>query len=566
MMPSSAGPSSDRGSSLRRWGPLIGVIAVAVVVVVVVVVGGGSDSKKSPTAAGSASSSAAASASAAVEGALSFSQAKAQGRTDVTFQEGCDQSTGRVAMPYHFAGECYANVADNGGATAKGVTADAITVVVYVAPEKDPILDFITAAIANNDTNQQVEDTYTGYTNLFQRYYQTYGRKVQLKFLQGSGASNDAVAARADAVKAVEELGAFAVWGGPVLSDAWTQEIKARGVICLACPGISDPSPSVFTITPSADQTIQMLGEYVSKKLAGKPAQYAGDQLKAKTRKLAELYIDTGGDEKSNAGKLKTELSSKGVDLALQIPYTLNPADLQSQAATIVSQLKAADVTTVLFNGDPVAPGTFTREATAQQWFPEWVLAGVALVDTTAFGRTYDQQQWAHAFGPSYLTARIDPEKGEAFALYKWFNGANPPAIDTATVLFPQPALFFSALQAAGPNLTPDTFRRGLFSLAPSATAKTAQTISFGQHGFFKGDDYNGIDDFTEVWWDPSATGLDEIRKQGTGMWQYVDGGTRYLPGQWPSDLKVFDPRGAVTVYDAPPASEASKQYPPPSK
>jgi hypothetical protein len=66
--------------------------------------------------------------------------------------------------------------------------------------------------------------------------------------------------------------------------------------------------------------------------------------------------------------------------------------------------------------------------------------------------------------------------------------------------------------------------------------------------------------------WDATASGPDEIRKVGTGMWQYVDGGTRYLPGAWPSDLKVFDPAGAITVYDSPPASEASKQFPSPHK
>ena len=62
-----------------------------------------------------------------------------------------------------------------------------------------------------------------------------------LKFLDASGTSDNGTAARADAVKAVEELGAFAVWGGPVLAPAWTEEIKARGVICLGCPAIPDP-------------------------------------------------------------------------------------------------------------------------------------------------------------------------------------------------------------------------------------------------------------------------------------------------------------------------------------
>ena len=139
------------------------------------------------------------------------------------------------------------------------------------------MLDFITQPIHNDDTADQAQATYEGYTQLFNQYYQTYGRKVQLKFLHGSGTSDSEVAARADAVKAVDELGAFAVWGGPVLAPAWTEEIKARGVICLGCPAIPEPAPSVFPIGPSGAQIRVHLAEYVTKKLSGKPAAFAGD-------------------------------------------------------------------------------------------------------------------------------------------------------------------------------------------------------------------------------------------------------------------------------------------------
>ena len=44
-------------------------------------------------------------------------------------------------------------------------------------------------------------------------------------------------------------------------------------------------------------------------------------------------------------------------------------------------------MTTIIFNGDPVAPRDFTKEATAQGYFPEWVIGASALVDTNAFAR-----------------------------------------------------------------------------------------------------------------------------------------------------------------------------------
>jgi hypothetical protein len=573
MLPSSSDAEGPRSSNLRRWGPLAIIVVLLLVIGGVVLATRGSNDNNKPAASASSSSTLS-------TGAISFNQAKQQGRTDLTFLKSCDTSTGQVAIPTNYPAECYANQPAQTDPNTKGVTNDSITVVVYVAPDQDPVLDYITAAIQNTDTGDQVEATYNGYNALYQAMYQTYGRKVNLKFLRGSGQSTDAVAARADAVKASEEMGAFAVWGGPALTRAWTDELNARGVTCLGCFGVDTPQPNVFALGTSADQSSDQLTEYVSKRLANKPAQFAGDPaFQTENRVFGHLFITTtGGTEQQNADKLRDKLSAAGVTLGPRIPYTLDPARLQEQAASIISQLKQAGVTSVIFQGDPVAPAAFTQEATRQNYFPEWIIGPGALVDTTAFGRTYDQKQWAHAFGISALTARIDPQVADYLTLYKWFNGTSPPAIDTAPVLWPQPALFYAALQAAGPKLSADTFRAGLFSLAGATGKVTTQTITFGQHGYWPNgsspetcktppncDDYNGIDDYTEVWWDPTATGPDEIRKEGTGLYQYSEGGKRFLPGQWTPDTHAFDKNGAVSIYFTPPPGEGAKSYPSPA-
>jgi hypothetical protein len=230
----------------------------------------------------------------------------------------------------------------------------------------------------------------------------------------------------------------------------------------------------------------------------------------------------------------------------------------------VISKFKAAGVTSVVFSGDPVAPANFTKEATAQEYFPEWILGPQLLVDTTAYARTYDQRQWAHAFGPSPLTARIRPERAAAYQLYQWFQGTAPPAPDTAQVILPNPSTLFAALQLAGPKLTPETFRDGLFSRAPTENAISQSSLSYGDHGFWPYEDWNGVDDMTEVWWDPEAKGPDEIRKEGTGMWRYVDGGKRYYPGEWTKDVKLFDKANTVTIFDEPPKGEAAPDFPKP--
>ncbi|CAB4709881.1 unannotated protein [freshwater metagenome] len=47
-------------------------------------------------------------------------------------------------------------------------------------------------------------------------------------------------------------------------------------------------------------------------------------------------------------------------------------------------------------------------------------------------------------------------------------------------------------------------------------------------------------------------------------MWAYVDGGVRYLPGEWPkSTKKLFDPTSAVTLYTEAPEGITIPDYKP---
>jgi hypothetical protein len=564
MQPSAdqTGSNAPGSGALRRWGPIVAIVAVLAVVGGLIAFSGGDDDDTTDSATDGGTDDGIAGG----EGAISYSQAEADGLLDeLTFPESCGPTTGLVSMPNTLAPECYANVADNGGATAHGVTADTIKVVVYVAPETDPVLDFITAPINADDTNDQIKATYQGFVDMFNATYQTYGRTVELAFLEGSGLSQDEVQARADAVKAIEELGAFAVWGGPVLSNAWTEEIKARGGICLGCPALRDAAPSAFTITPTASQIRQTFVEYLSKKLAGKPAAHAGDEsMRDRERVFGQLYIDTGSqDVQDGLAETQELLDEAGIEFVEKIGYELDPGTLAEQASTAIARLQAANVTTVIIGGDPIAPKTFTEVATQQGYRPEWVLNGAALQDTTAFGRTYDQDQWSHAFGISSLAARVANGLGDAERLYQWWAGEYPPADDVVGVLYPNPAMFFRGLQAAGPNLTVESFRDGMFAVTPTPPAATHQIITFGNHDIWNAEDYAGIDDFTELWWDPTVEGPDEIRKEGVGMYRYVDGGKRYLLGSWPEELKVFDPAGTTTVYQELPPGEEPADVPP---
>jgi hypothetical protein len=183
------------------------------------------------------------------------------------------------------------------------------------------------------------------------------------------------------------------------------------------------------------------------------------------------------------------------------------------------------------------------------------------------FARTYDQEQWAHAFGLTSLAARVDPAVAGPDFLYEWFTGEAPGVDQSAALVWPNPSLFYAVLQEVGPDLTHESFRDAIFRLRPSPPALTRQSSSWGDHGRWptvEGDDYQGPDDVTKVWWDAEAEGPDELGQGSRGLWRFVDGGQRYLPGEWPEEaFGAFEEEGTSTIYDAVPADEAPPDYEP---
>ena len=606
MQPASATGSGEGGgsSNLRKWGPIgaIAALVVAGAIVLVATAGGDDDdddgavSTTAPTAVTEApgdtiapASTATGSTASTVAGdttvpvttapaggeityPLSFSEAQEAG-VEVDFGDRCDPATGRLAVADFFAPECYAPFeGDNGGETATGVTGDTIELVYYQGPDDDLVIRYITDAIAVDDTNAEEAASIDAMLEYYREYYETYGRRVEITYVEGTGIASDEVAARADAVRIAEEIEPFAVLGGPALTSAFADELAARGVLCIACTPTQPVSwyaerdPYVWGIDGSSVQKRAHVVEFVTKQLVGKPASHAGDPaLQSQTRQFGLVYIESSAESKNVADGYAQLMEDAGAPFVEVIPYLLEPTSIQQTASQAIARMKAAGVTSIVFVGDPVAPRDFTREATAQQYFPEWIIGASTLVDTTAFARTYDQQQWANAFGVTQLAVRTQPENAGYYRLYTWYTGEEPAAPDSIGVYLPPVATFMAVAQAVGPDLTPETFRDALFRIGDTQQAITQPYLSWGDRGLWDEPDYSGIDDATAFWWDPEATGPDEIRRDGTGMYQYVDGGARHLPGAWPAEDRMFVADGAVAIYDQPPPEERVPDYPSPA-
>jgi hypothetical protein len=559
------GQSGDQSGGwarlLRRYGPFVAIVVVVALIVAIFGNTGGGGTKK-----GTASKTPAG-------GPVVFST---DTKRTVDWGPQCDTSTGRVAVPTLYAPPCVAPFkGDNGGATAPGVTADTITIALY--QQQPGVLEQAFFQQSGSDESLQTEAaTARAYVDFFQSHYETYGRKVKLVVVKGSGPPDDDATAKADGLKVATEVKAFASFGGPSQTSAYADELSAHGVLCLgdclltATDGYaSQRAPYVWLTLPSVEQASDHWLEFITNELAGRKAAHAGDpKLQAQRRVFGLVRFDEDFAGLREAGRrFAKELGHRGVHLAADAPYQLDLAKAQENARTTIAKMKAANVTTVIFAGDPVTPSSLTAEATKQNYFPEWVVLGAAYTDTSLFGRTYDQKQWAHAFGVSQVPAPTAPGLDDLASILTWQTGRPPPAKDYK-VLVQAPLIFFTGLHLAGPTLTAQTFREGLFRYPSSpTTTPTHLHISWGKHGIWPGTDFYGSDDATLIWWDPKTTGSDEVGNEGTGMYQYSHQGRRYLPGQWPrGQPAVFDPATSVTVFQELPPGDRSPQYPSPAR
>lgn len=578
------GNQPNGSSPLKKYGPLIGIVVVLAVIAGAVVLLGGKNS--SDTTAGGSGGSTAPTGNGS-DAPITYEKAKAQGKEgSIEWVENCDPATGRIKMPSVYAPACVPKApADNGGATGNGVTADKITIVNYIPPDNNDILSKFTA---NLDPKEKVAETGAKYAEMFSKLFQTYGRKVEIVNFDATGAPNDPIAAQADAVNVAENLKPFASLGGPVLTPAYAEELARRQILCLGC-GISlpdqfyqDHAPYIWGAQATPEEFLVNLGDYITNRAVGRKASFAGDEnMKNQTRKFGVVHFEQDPPVFSGlAEQVKACGSQRGWQAEVTETYTFDIGKMPERATTIIAKMKAAGVTSIVFLGDPIMPISLTQQATAQEYFPEWIVTGTVLTDTTVLGRFYDQKQWAHAFGISSLAARIPREKSEPWRIHQWFFGTTPAAENTNALIYVPLQQIFLGIHMAGPKLNAETFKQGMFNVPQSGGGTTNPHVSYGDHGYFKladpgtctsdrpRPDYLGVDDVTEIWWDVNADGPDEQGKTDKkGMWRYANNGKRYLPGTMPkTDVDAFKMENTVTIIENPPADEAPPDYPSPAK
>jgi hypothetical protein len=103
---------------------------------------------------------------------LTFDQAQAEGKT-VDWGPNCDTTTGKVAVPSGYAPPCVEpwTGGDNGGATARGVTKDTITVALYQA-QPDLLQQAYFQNSGSDESLAKERDTTQAYIDYFSSHYE----------------------------------------------------------------------------------------------------------------------------------------------------------------------------------------------------------------------------------------------------------------------------------------------------------------------------------------------------------------------------------------------------------
>ena len=411
---------------------------------------------------------------------------------------------------------------NNGGATSHGVTGDTITISFRLGNSTEDSAVYAAAGAAAPAPDPDIVADMQAYVDYFNKQYELYGRHVVLKSYQGQGdyiqedQGQGQAAAAADATTA-HDIGAFAdatfnlKGSNPYWTNLAQQKVVAVGPLGFPQSYYERYAPYWWTVAPTGSRQASFITNLVCKRMKDLPAVDAGDPTFKNRTRVFGLVTPENPEYMMLGNELQDGLKRCGVSLAKRANYAINVAQFGGQSTNIVAQMKAAGVTTMLCYCDPLVPIFLSQSADQQQYRPEWYEPYYR----DPQGRLMSQQQWAHALSDG--GASYDRPHSEAYRVFKLAQPNGDPKtadqyfdINYTTVLY-----LFNALQAAGPNLNPQTFQQGMFSLP------TSQRGDYGTWSYGPGAYSPGID--TQIgFWNLNATSAWDGKK---GAWQNCETG-----------------------------------------
>jgi hypothetical protein len=433
---------------------------------------------------------------------------------------------------------------DNGGATAQGVTRDAV----YIAIP----------------TPESKQSNYEALKKFFNKRFQFYGRKLVFEYCNGTSNSGEGDQATQDADAATAAAGC-AGDPKPFASQFYRQNNGRYYMEAMGCRyrvvtvGSYSPydstymnqcAPYLYQYPMVVDQEFATIGDWTCARLVGRQATHAAGNddsvppkaLNKQTRKFGIMLAPFTSDDPVATAKALRPITSRLHACGVDIPsrdIIINPVTAlfdPSSAQNAVLQMKADNVTTILCECNFFSFGSLQRAADSSSYYPEWATSTFGLNDVNSsfiLGQgPADQMQ--HTFGltfqPQMTRPLLNPYN---IALQEGDPSVGP---DTTTLveaeleIYRGLLLIASGIQMAGPHLTPATFRDGL------RRTNFPNPITVTHAGFvgFPSDGYSMTDDAAEWWYSTTADGPFSDSSSHPGTVCYVEKGIRRTIGHFP--------------------------------
>ncbi len=470
-----------------------------------------------------------------------------------------------------YAAPCIgAYAGDNGGATTRGVSRSAILLVdrEYDCNSNCQASQQINAqaGLADPTVTERVAKTFIDY---FNKVYELYGRKVVIKPWTSSANSTDEAQSKgqaqacADAVAIAKDVKAYGdasinLNGSGFGGSGPFAECAAKNKLVEFFGGAyydetwyRQQHPYVWHYVMECERISHLVGEDIDKQLIDRKATWAGDVALQQSKRVFGTYVPNNPPYQRCADTTFNDLKKKHPnEKTYRYDYVLDLSRFADQANQAMVQFHSEGVTTIVLACDPYSIIFLTQAAASQGYHPEWYLIGAAGQDTDSFGRLYVPDEVdGHMFGLSQLgdESNFFGPKSEAGITYKKITGQDIPAGTDGR--YYRLLQIFNMLQAAGPDLTPNTMAQGAVSL-PEAGVSTDPAVPKNALGSMcfctapdggKGMSHTTVQDTRIVYWDANATSHYD-GQAGTFIDAYP--GRRFKVGQIPAGAPAVYPQG----------------------
>ncbi|MHB8508002.1 MAG: type 1 periplasmic-binding domain-containing protein [Candidatus Dormibacteria bacterium] len=403
---------------------------------------------------------------------------------------------------------------DNHGITWKGVTPSSITLIMTTSAAGHDNVDYTQAPAATDDP---IDTTARVLLRYFQARFQTYGRKVRLISRRNPTSFKDIDAAyHPFAIAGISGLGdkenANAVRGQTMIFDG----AYRPGELCPSTATLLANAPYEWCFGTSHEADDAALAGFVCTGLVGHPAAVSKDPtIASKIRKFGVVAM--------------SQDAARPVIDALKQRCGLSPTFYSSDgSATATARMEGDGITTVINPIDETMRG-----ATQAGYTPEWLAVGQLSANVQAEQRTTSAQiaptEWNSFFALSNNWRWKPRPQPYYYQAAQEVSPAVQPDGQYGSSIYYSLLMAFTAIQMAGPDLTPSNVERAL------QTFTAAYEPPFSPHAGYTPGDHNFLDDYMIVRWDSSGSPPDGAA--GSGCFRLADGGRRYLPqGPWPVD------------------------------